>query len=93
MTTELLRSPVLTEKSVRLMEKRQYTFDVDPRLTKLQIKRLVEDLFQVSVEGVNTHLLPPQKRRFAGKRGMRGGSKRAVVTLRRGELIRFFDTN
>ena len=93
MTTELLRSPVLTEKSVRLMEKRQYTFDVDPRLNKLQIKRLVEDLFKVSVEGVNTHLLPPQKRRLAGKRGMRGGSKRAVVTLRRGELIRFFDTN
>jgi large subunit ribosomal protein L23 len=49
-----LVNPVITEKSYRLIEKNQYTFDVDPRLTKPQIKKVFENLFQVNVLAVNT---------------------------------------
>jgi len=53
MMIELVKYPVLTEKSVRLMDSNQYTFDVDFRLTKPQIKKLIEeknvDLVQIKV--------------------------------------------
>jgi large subunit ribosomal protein L23 len=52
---------IITEKSYRLIEKNQYTFDVDPRLTKPQIKKVFENLFQVNVLAVNTHLPPVEK--------------------------------
>ena len=61
MIIESVKYPVLTEKSVRLMDANQYTFDVDLKLTKPQIKALIEELFQVKVTAVNTHR-PPRKK-------------------------------
>ena len=87
MTKELVRRPVLTEKSVKLIEIGKYTFDVDSRLTKPQIKRLIEDLFQAKVDRVNTYLLAPKKRRLAGKQGAKSASKRAIITVKAGEVI------
>ena len=65
MILELLKSPIVTEKSVGLLEKNQYTFDVDVKLTKPQIKRLIQELFQVEVKAINTHR-PPRKKRGRG---------------------------
>ena len=62
MMIDLIKYPVLTEKSVRLIENNQYTFDVELKLNKIQIKKLIESLFQVKVIAVNTHI-PPRKKK------------------------------
>ena len=54
--TDVLKKPILTEKSLRLMdEENKYTFDVDVRCNKVEIKEAVEKLFNVKVEKVNVH--------------------------------------
>lgn len=63
MIIDLVKYPVLTEKSVLLIQNAQYTFDVDLKLNKLQIKKLIQDLFQVNVLAVNTHR-PPRKKKL-----------------------------
>lgn len=81
MMIDLVKYLVLTEKSVRLIENNQYTFDVDLRLTKPQIKKLIEDFFQVKVIAVNTHRLPYKSKTR---------NKRVIVTLKSGESIPIF---
>ena len=87
MMIELVKYPVLTEKSVRLMDSNQYTFDVDFRLTKPQIKKLIEELFQVNVVAVNTHRPPRKKRRLGSNQGYKISNKRVIITLKSGESI------
>ncbi len=93
---EVLRRPLITEKSVRQSGKRQYGFVVDKRATKLQIKDAIETLFNVDVIKVNTMVVP-------AKRGMRGGRrsrktvvrnspyKKAFVTVAEGQMIDVFE--
>ena len=64
MIIDLVKYPILTEKSVRLIQNTQYTFDVDLKLNKLQIKKLIQDLFKVNVLAVNTHRPPKKKKKF-----------------------------
>ena len=87
MMIELVKCPVVTEKSVGRLEKNQYTFDVDLKLTKPQIKRLIEELFQVEVMAVNTHRPPVKKR----GRGYTTARKRAIITVKSGESIPLFE--
>ncbi len=81
MLIDLVKNVVLTEKSVRLIENNQYTFDVDPKLTKPQIRKLIEDFFKVKVTAVNTHRLPSTSKKR---------SKRVIVTVKQGYSISFF---
>lgn len=90
---DLVKYPVLTEKSVRLIENNQYVFDVDLRLTKPQIKKLMQDLFQVNVISVNTHCPPRKKRRLGAYLGSKPRYKRAIVTLKAGESIQLLPSN
>jgi len=86
----MIKYPVITEKTYLAMFKhRQYTFDVDPKLTKPQIKALIENLFNVSIIGINTHLPPRQKVRVGTIYGFRPRYKRVIVTLKEGETINF----
>lgn len=78
---DLVKYLVLTEKSVRLIENNQYTFDIDIRLTKPQIKKLIEDFFQVKVVAVNTHRLPSRTKTR---------HKRVIVTVKSGDSIPLF---
>ena len=89
MMIDLVKYLVLTEKSVRLIENNQYTFDVDVRLTKPQIKQLFETLFNVNVIGINTHCPPRQRVRLGSKAGYRARYKRVILTLKEGESIQF----
>lgn len=88
---EIIKYPVLTEKTTRSIEKyNQYTFAVSPRLTKAQIRSMIEEIFMVRVVRVNTNRLI-QKKRCKRKRGnVSKVSKRAIVTVARGEKITFF---
>ena len=87
MMIELVKCPIVTEKSVQLLERNQYTFDVDLKLTKPQIKQLIEELFQVEVLAVNTHR-PPRKKRG---RGFKTACKRAIITIKSGQSIPLFE--
>jgi large subunit ribosomal protein L23 len=93
MMIDLVKYPVLTEKSVRLIENNQYVFDVDLRLTKPQIKKLMQDLFQVNVISVNTHCPPRKKRRLGAYLGSKPRYKRAIITLKAGESIQLLPSN
>jgi large subunit ribosomal protein L23 len=84
---DLVKYPVLTEKSCRLIENNQYTFDVDSRLTKPQIKTLFENLFNVNVISVNTHRPPCKKKRFGMRQGFKKMYKRVIVTIKSNQSI------
>jgi large subunit ribosomal protein L23 len=87
---DLIKQPVLTEKSTRLLENNQYTFDVDLRLTKTKIKALMEELFNVKVLSVNTHRSPRKKRRLGQYQGYLPRYKRVIITLRSEDSIALF---
>jgi len=87
---DLVKYPVLTEKtSIILTKNSQYTFDVDKRLTKTQIKKLFETLFEVNVMGVNTHIPPRKTVRVGLARGHRPSYKRAIITLKENQTINY----
>jgi len=81
MLINLVKNVVLTEKSVRLIENNQYTFDVESKLTKPQIKKIIECFFDVKISSVNTHIIPQKKRK---------GIKRVIITLKNGYTIPLF---
>lgn len=87
---DIIRRPIITEKATRLLEDNQYTFEVNPKARKPQIRAAIEYLFDVKVTGVST-LLPPRKKRRVGKFvGFKAQYKRAIVTLAEGDSITLF---
>lgn len=87
---DLVKYPVITEKTyLSLYKNRQYTFDVDKRLTKIQIKNLFASLFKVDVVAVNTHIPPRKKIRVGISQGFKPTYKRAIITLKEGESINY----
>ena len=89
--SRVLRRPVVTEKSTSLQERGRYVFEVDPRATKLQIKQVVQEAFEVRVLGVNTMMVKGKRKRF-GPRFSQGKTwKKAIVTLAPGESITIFE--
>ena len=84
---ELLRSPVITEKSTLLSEYNQVSFRVPMDAKKPEIKAAVEDLFKVSVTGVNTLISKGKTKMFRGRPGKRNDTKKAIVTLAEGQSI------
>ena len=91
---DLVKYPVITEKTyLSLYKNRQYTFDIDKRLTKTQIKNLFSSLFKVNVIAVNTHIPPRKKIRVGMAQGFRPTYKRAIITLKEGDSINYNLTN
>ncbi len=89
---DILRAPVVSEKTYALMDLGQYTFIVDTRANKTEIKQAVESIFGVKVTSVNTMNRPGKARRTRLGIGRRKHTKRAIVTLRDGETIDIFGT-
>lgn len=79
---QLLKKYVLTEKSCRLMESNQYTFDVDVKLTKPEIKKLLKEMFKVDVLSVNTHRPPRKKKGLGVNKGYKSSIKRVIVKIK-----------
>jgi large subunit ribosomal protein L23 len=84
---DLVRSPVVTEKSTRGSEHNQVTFKVPLDASKPEIKAAVEGLFQVKVVAVNTVRQLGKTKRFRGRVGKRPDFKKAMVTLAEGQSI------
>src|ERR1700743_770378 len=81
---DILVKPVVSEKSYALLDDNKYTFVVDPRANKTQIKQAVEAVFQVKVTGVNTINRQGKRKRTRTGFGKRANTKRAIVTLEPG---------
>jgi large subunit ribosomal protein L23 len=86
-----LKYPILTEKTIRLIEQNQYSFAVDSKATKSTVKSAVEKLFDVKVVSVNTSLLPLKKRRVGKFIGKKARYKRAIVKLAAEDSISLFE--
>ncbi|HKJ13212.1 MAG TPA: 50S ribosomal protein L23 [Ornithinimicrobium sp.] len=83
---DVLIAPVVSEKSYALLDQGKYTFVVDPRSNKAEVRKAVEAIFGVKVESVHTMNRPGKSRRTRFGTGRRKDTKRAVVTLREGNI-------
>jgi len=83
---DVLLAPVVSEKSYSLLDEGKYTFVVDPRANKTEIKIAVEDVFGVKVASVNTINRKGKVRKTRFGLGKRKDTKRAIVTLREGSI-------
>lgn len=84
---DIIRRPVITEKSTTITQFNQVTFRVPLDATKPEIKAAVEELFEVKVVGVNTLVQKGKTKRFRGIKGRRSDAKKAIVSLAEGESI------
>ena len=89
----IIISPMLTEKSYDGIQAKRYTFKVDKRATKTQIKVAIEDIFGVKVEKVNTANYDGKKKRMGRYEGMTSSYKKAIVQLSKdSKPIEFFES-
>lgn len=85
--------PILTEKGLNEAKNGKFSFYVDPKFNKYQIKMKISELFDVHVTGVKTmNIKSSLKRDFKGKYKKIAGKKKAIVTLKGKETIDLFDT-
>lgn len=84
---DIIRSPVITEKSTMASENNQVIFNVASSATKPEIKSAVEALFSVKVKAVNTLNRKGKTKRFRGIIGKQNDVKKAIVTLQEGSTI------
>jgi len=86
----VLISPHITERARALAERGQYTFRVDPKSTKQQVRSSVERMYNVHVRGIRMVTIHEKPRRRGLTEGIKRGYKKAVVALREGEAIDIF---
>ncbi|MEQ9673039.1 MAG: 50S ribosomal protein L23 [Roseovarius indicus] len=84
---DVIRKPVITEKSTMASEAGAVVFEVDIDSSKPQIKEAIEALFGVKVKAVNTTITKVKNKRFRGIKGTRKDVKKAYVTLEEGNTI------
>ena len=84
---DVILAPVITEKATNITGNNQYTFKVPLDATKPEIKKAVEGLFSVKVMAVNTVVSKGKTKRFRGILGRRSDTKKAMVTLAKGQRI------
>ena len=88
---EVLRRPIITEKSTEMQERGRYVFEVAPEASKHQVKQAVEEAFGVSVVKVNTMNVKGKRKRYGPRLAQQRSWKKAVVTLASGETITIFE--
>ena len=84
---EIIKAPVITEKSEIAREAGKFTFKVDPRANKIEIKEAIEKIFNVKVTSIRTLNVKPKKRRVGRYTGLTNRTKKAIVTLAEGQTI------
>lgn len=83
---DVILAPVVSEKSYGLIDEGKYTFLVDPRSNKTEIKLAVEKIFSVKVDSVNTINRAGKRKRTKFGWGTRKATKRAIVSLKEGTI-------
>ncbi|MEZ5042270.1 MAG: 50S ribosomal protein L23 [Saprospiraceae bacterium] len=95
MAKTILVKPIITEKAEKLSDAlNQYSFVVDRKANKIQIRKAVEEMYGVTVDAVNTMVMPSKSKnrttRSGNVRGRVSSYKKAIITLTEGEEIDFF---
>lgn len=92
---EIIARPILTEKMTKLQEARQYAFEVPASANKIEIEQAVQKKFRVTVTSVRTQRIKGKEKVQLTRRGRFAGRKRnwkkALVTLKAGDKIDFFE--
>lgn len=89
---KIIRRPIITEKGTFLKDAcNQLLFEVDPNANKSEIKKAVEKLFKVSVLSVRTQNRLGKRKRLGRFSGRRKNWKKAIVTLKQGDRVDFFE--
>lgn len=82
---DLIVKPIITEKTVKLVEEKKYTFEVAKDANKTEVKKAIEEIFEVKVEKVNLVKVPKKQVRFGRFTGFKPVVNKAVVTVSEGE--------
>ena len=89
---QVLKRPIITEKSTVLQEQNKYVFEIMPRANKTQVREAVERAFEVSVTNVNIVMNAGENRRLRNGRWLRtSATKKAIVTVAPGQTIELFE--
>ncbi|MCY9744066.1 50S ribosomal protein L23 [Paenibacillus larvae] len=78
---DIIKRPVITERTVDMMADKKYVFEVDIRANKVEIKQAIEQIFKVKVTKVNTLRMPAKPKRYGRYNGYTSEWKKAFVTL------------
>jgi large subunit ribosomal protein L23 len=88
---DIIKAPIITEQSTKLIEsENKYTFKVDRKANKIEIKKAVETIFNVNVLSVNTVNVLPKFKRMGKYEGYKSAYKKAIVKLAEGQKIDAF---
>ena len=87
MDINLIKKPVITEKSTSNAQFNKYIFEVTKDANKSKIKATIEDVYKVKVEKLNSVIVKRKPKVFKGQRGTRSEQKRIIVTLKEGNTI------
>jgi large subunit ribosomal protein L23 len=88
---EVLLKPLVTEKNTTLAAAGKYVFEIGKTANKYEVKNAVEKAFKVTVTAVNITTTPGEMRRVGRNKVIRPSRKKAVVTLKAGDKIEFFE--
>jgi large subunit ribosomal protein L23 len=88
---EVIRRPLVTEKSTRLSEQHKYVFEVSKNANKDQVRLAVEKAFNVGVISVNVIKVPGEAKKMGRRQVVAPAWKKAIVTLKEGDKIQFFE--
>lgn len=90
---DIIKRPIISEKSSDLMSNNTYVFEVDKRANKTEIKLAIQEIFKTKVEKVNTMIVPAKPKRYGRYSGYTSEWKKAIVTLHKdSEPLEFFET-
>lgn len=90
---DIIRRPIITERTSELMEDKKYVFEVDRRVNKTEIKQAIETIFKVKVTSVHTMNMPGKPKRQGRHSGYTSEWKKAIVTLSpESKELAFFET-
>ena len=86
----LIKYPLITDKTTKLIELNKYSFIVDKKANKFTVQKVIEYVFNVHVLSVNTLIKPLKKKTIGRFSGYKSNYKKAIVTLKEGDVINLF---
>ena len=90
-STDIIKKPILTDKTTKLIEKNQYCFAVNPSSKKETIKSAIENIFQVKILRINSLNSPHKKKKIGRSEGYKPRYKKVIITLSKDSKINLFN--
>lgn len=90
---DIIKRPLITDKTTKLLELNQYSFIVDKKATKNDIKQAIQYIFNVHITKINTVRLYPKYKNVGKFKGKKAQYKKAIFTLKQNDQINLFPDN